>query len=177
MYRNPPFHMICRDELQRRMLDSACNVFSVMADIALQESHETPDGQHESWVTALIGFEGAYSGLVALHCPEPLARRTAAGLLCAGEEPDMQDVFDAMGEIVNILGGDMKLYLDKGGRRVRLSTPTVFVREGDFYAEFQSVPDTVACTMAADGERLMISVQLCRGEYPTDDRRRNNKTC
>lgn len=164
MLPNPRFHMISRDELQRRLQDSARNVFSVMADIALEECHEGHDEQQEIWVTALIGFEGTYSGLVALHCPEPLARRTTFGLLGETCEVGSQDVCDAMGEVVNILGGDMKLFLDSGGRQVRLSTPSVFVGNGEFRAEFLLEPETVACTMTSGSERLLIGVQVCRGD-------------
>ena len=164
MTTNPRFHMISRDELQQRMVQSVRNVFNVMADIALEEHHDGPDGQEGNWVTALVGFEGAYSGLVALHCPEPLARRAAAGLLCAGDDVVVQDVHDAMGEVVNILGGDMKLFLDKGGRRVRLSIPSVFTGHGEFHEEFLAVPETVTCMMASGDERLLVGVQISRGE-------------
>jgi chemotaxis protein CheX len=171
MFCNPIISMISRDELQQRMLDSARNVFSVVADINLEECHERPDGHYEDWVTALVSFEGSYNGLVALHCPEPLARRTTATLLCAGKDVNLQDVFVAMGEVVNILGGDMKLYLDRGGRQVRLSEPLVFVRDRDSHDMLLSVPETIVCTMAAGDERLMIGVQVSRGDCPSVDRR------
>lgn len=158
------FHMISSDKLQQHMLDSARNVFSVMADIALEEYHEGPDEQQEDWMTALIGFEGTYCGLVVLHCPEPLARRIATRLLYVSGEVNTQDVFDAMGEVVNILGGDIKLYLDRGGRHVRLSTPSVFVGNRVFRDEFLAGPDTLACSMAAGNERLLIGVQISSGE-------------
>ncbi|MFA7403640.1 MAG: chemotaxis protein CheX [Pelobacteraceae bacterium] len=160
---NPRHQMISRDELQQRMQASARNVFSVMADIALEECFEGPDELQTDWVTALLGFEGSYSGLVALHCPEPLARRITAGLLRVGEVA-VHDVHDAMGEVVNILGGDMKLFLGSRGRGIQLSSPSVFAGYGEFYAEFLLVPETVTCTMAAGDERLLIGVQVSRGD-------------
>lgn len=160
----PRFHMISLGELQQRMLDSARNVFSVMADITLDECHDGPDALQKEWVTALVGFEGTYRGLLALHCPEPLARRIAAGLLRDGDEVETQDLFDAMGEVANILGGDMKLFLDSGGRKIQLSTPSVFSGDMEFQDEFLSVPETVAFTMSSEGERLLIGVQLSRGD-------------
>jgi len=162
-------HMISRDELLQCVMDSARNVFSVMAGIDLEECQMSQDGQHDSWVTALISFEGSYSGLVALHCPEPLARRTTAVLLCAGDAVKLHDVFDAMGEVVNILGGDVKLYLGRGGRQIRLSTPSVFVRDRESHEVFLSVPETLVCTMAAGTEKLMIGVQVSRGEHSNSD--------
>lgn len=164
MFSNPLFNLICRDELQRRILASAHNVFRVMADIVLEECHEEPCGTAYDWVSALIGFDGIYSGLVALHCPEPLARRTAAGLLCMQSDPDIQDVHDAMGEVVNILGGDLKLLLDKRGGEVQLSMPSVFVSDAEFRDELMASPETVSCRMTAGGETLMIGVHIERGD-------------
>lgn len=164
MLRRSGYHMITREELQQRIQDSAINIFSVMADIALVECHDRTNAQLQNWITALVGFEGVYSGLVVLHCPEQLAQRTAAGLLGTSGKVAVQDVHDAMGEVVNILGGDMKLYLDSGGRRVQLSTPSVFTGDGQFHGEFLQEPDTVAFAMSAGDERLLIGVQVCREE-------------
>lgn len=161
---NPRYHMISRYDLQQRLLHSARNIFDIMADIALEECHEGPVDQQEEWVTALIGFEGSYSGLVVLHCPEPLARRIACGLLCAGDDVAVQDVHDAMGEVVNILGGDIKLLLDGGGKLVHLSVPSVFDGDTGFHDEFMMVPETVSLAMSTGAERLLVGVQIRRGE-------------
>lgn len=164
MAQNPRYHMISRYDLHQRLMHSARNVFNVMADIALEECHETADDQQQEWVTALIGFEGSYSGLVVLHCPEPLARRTASSLLSAGDDVAAQDVHDAMGEVVNILGGDIKLLLDGGGKLVHLSVPSVFDGDTGFHEEFMMVPETVALAMSTGDDRLLVGVQIRRGE-------------
>lgn len=164
MAENPRYHMISRFDLHQRLMHSARNVFNVMADIALEECHEEVADQQQEWVTALIGFEGSYSGLVVLHCPEPLARRTASSLLCAGDDIAVQDVHDAMGEVVNILGGDIKLLLDGGGKQVQLSVPSVFDGDTGFHDDFMMVPETVALAMSTGDDRLLVGVQICRGE-------------
>jgi len=74
-----------------------------------------------------------------------------------------------MGEIVNILGCNVKLYLDRGGRQIRLSTPSVFVRDRESHEVFLSVPETLICTMAAGTEKLMIGVQVSRGVQSNSD--------
>lgn len=164
MLPNTRLNVICRDELQRRIMASAHNVFRVMADIVLEECHEEPCGKSHDWVSALIGFDGTYTGLLALHCPEPLARRTATGLLCVQSGLDMQDVHDAMGEVVNILGGDLKLLLDKRGREVQLSIPSVFISDAEFRDELMTSPETVTCRMTAGGETLMIGIHISQDE-------------
>lgn len=164
MVENPRYHMISRFDLHQRLMHSARNVFNVMADIALEECHEGPGEEQEEWVTALIGFEGSYSGLVVLHCPEPLARRTASSLLRVGDNIAAQDVHDAMGEVVNILGGDIKLLLDGSGKKVHLSVPSVFDGESGFHDEFMMVPETVSLAMSNGDDRLMVGVQIRRGE-------------
>ncbi len=155
--------MISRSDLQQCLMDSARNVFRVTADIVLKVSQCQLAGQQEGWLTALVGFEGSYCGVVALHCPQSLARRTSAEMLCMGDELLLVDVFDAMGEIVNILSGDIKLFLDRRGRQVRLSTPSVFVTDGDFREIFPSASEAIACTLYAGDERLMIAVNISDG--------------
>jgi chemotaxis protein CheX len=156
--------MISRFDLQQRLLHSARNVFDIMADISLEECHEGPALQEEDWVTALVGFDGSYTGLVVLHCPGVLARRIAGGLLSTDDDLAVQDVHDAMGEVVNILGGDIKLLLDGGGKKVQLSVPSVFNGDTGFHDEFMMVPETVALAMTNGDERLMVGVQISRGE-------------
>lgn len=160
MLLKPHFYRVSYDELHSRMQASARSIFSVMADIALEECTEKLDEQEQNWVTAMIGFEGTCRGLVALHCPEPLAQRIASGLIGAVGDVDTVELYDAMGEVANILGGDIKLYLGRGGSDIQLSIPAVFAGDGAFLEGFLAGPDTIACTMAAGEERLMVGVQL-----------------
>ena len=74
----------------------------------------------------MVGLGGSCSGLVGLHIPDDFAREATAAML--GMEVDEIegdcDVHDAIGEIANMLAGEMKMLLSKTGQNISLSTPT-----------------------------------------------------
>ncbi|MBL8174966.1 MAG: chemotaxis protein CheX [Bryobacterales bacterium] len=83
----------------------------------------------EQWVpqpgtmTSAIFFAGNWKGAVLIECTELQARRWTAKLMSI-PEPDSitDDVRDAMGEIANMVGGNLKSVLPSG---VGLSMPSV----------------------------------------------------
>jgi chemotaxis protein CheX len=59
-----------------------------------------------------IGISGAWNGTLTVSCSLELARKAAAAMLgCAAAEVDDDSWRDAMSEIANILGGNLKAVL------------------------------------------------------------------
>ncbi|MDP1571268.1 MAG: chemotaxis protein CheX [Vicinamibacterales bacterium] len=57
----------------------------------------------------VINITGDWQGAVLLQVPRPLAGQVAAHMFHLGEEaPSRQDVHDALGEITNMTGGNIK---------------------------------------------------------------------
>jgi chemotaxis protein CheX len=81
-------------------------------------------------VTAAVYFAGAWHGAVLLECTRRQARRFAH-LLMSIEPPETvdDDVRDALGELANMLAGNLKSVLPPG---VVLSMPSVI--EGSDYS-------------------------------------------
>lgn len=77
-------------------------------------------------ITASVQFVGGWRGAVLLTCGGQLARRFAARLMPspsgAGEVASKDDVSDTLGEVVNMIGGNLKSVLPVG---VVLSIPSV----------------------------------------------------
>jgi chemotaxis protein CheX len=88
------------------------------------DSHGSPPA---SALTATIYFKGAWPGLLMCTCSEKMARQIAAAMFQQSEDAaSAEDVRDAIGEIVNILGGNLKAILPPP---CILSLPAVF--DGD----------------------------------------------
>lgn len=158
---NPaPFRWIAKDELLLRVRRSVSDFTTICANLELDHEHPPPvPAGLAPAVTALIGFEGAYQGLVWAHCSEPLAKRMAAGMRGGG--PSCGDgVRDALGEMVNILGGEVKLFLSPAGSDVTLSLPAAFHGCGRYCPRFAPSPDSLYCSFRHGGERLMIGLLL-----------------
>jgi len=81
-------------------------------------------------VTAAIFFAGSWMGAALVECSEHQARTWTGRLLSIHEPPEINDdVRDALGELVNMIGGNLKSVLPGG---VGLSMPSVV--EGKQYS-------------------------------------------
>ena len=87
---------------------------------------------------ALIRIVGEWSGVITLEMSSEAAR-TAARLMLQSEDVEPTEVADAVGELVNIIGGNVKSLLPA---RSRLSLPQVTTHE----AVVEDVADDAALT-------------------------------
>jgi chemotaxis protein CheX len=77
----------------------------------------------KSAIVACIQITGAWNGTVALHCPTPLARQVAAAMFSVKpDEITGVEMQDSLGELVNMLGGNLKALLPEP---CQLSLPAV----------------------------------------------------
>ncbi len=105
------------------------NVFETMLRYQIQESSDDYRPQ-TNVVTSAIFFAGAWKGAVVLECSEDQARFFTECLMDIPQPVYMDDdTRDAMGEVINMIGGNMKSVLPPG---VSLSMPSVL--EGPDYA-------------------------------------------
>lgn len=79
--------------------------------------------EQENFLTGYIHISGAWDGSVALHCTADLARE-AATIMFRPEFTSFDDVRDALGELVNMIGGNVKALLSE---HCDLSLPVVTV--------------------------------------------------
>lgn len=81
-----------------------------------------PAGVGEDWLSAVVTVDGDWRGEVSLSCSLRTAQHMSRTMLeVAGDEPDpdVEDVEDAMREVVNVIGGNVKA-LVPGGRSLGL---------------------------------------------------------
>ncbi|MFT5080183.1 MAG: chemotaxis protein CheX [Planctomycetota bacterium] len=112
-------------------------------------------GETETGMMACIQITGNWEGAVTIECTAAHARAMAETMFCMepGEAED-EEVIDAFGELVNVVGGNVKAILDGGAD---LSLPAVTT--GLDYRIV--VPgSTEACQLAFDSEGEHIRVGL-----------------
>lgn len=73
-------------------------------------------------VTAVVRIEGAWHGAVLLRCAMPLATMLTASMFGSDGDVSEEEVDDALGELANITGGNVKALLPEP---CRLSLPAV----------------------------------------------------
>ncbi|BDC51781.1 hypothetical protein F183_A40960 [Bryobacterales bacterium F-183] len=106
--------------------DQAAQMFEDVFRLMLKlEVNTLPDSTEliPSQVTSAVYFAGAWNGATLLECSMPLALEFTRRLMpdCNPQGFD-DDVQDAMGELANIVGGNLKPLLPDG---VALSMPSV----------------------------------------------------
>lgn len=76
----------------------------------------------DATVTGCIQISGAWKGTVVMEFSAALAARVASGWLETGPTVSAEDIQDVVGELVNILGGNVKALLPSASH---LSLPVV----------------------------------------------------
>ncbi|TAK26887.1 MAG: chemotaxis protein CheX [Chloroflexota bacterium] len=112
-------------------------------------------------ILAMVGIAGRLSGVLSVHCTRGAGVTVAAGML--GMEPEEvdedSDVLDAMGELANIIAGNVKTELGAEGEPLSLSVPTV-VTGRDFQVETLSSGVRVDLAVTASGHPLRIGLVI-----------------
>ena len=104
-------------------------VFSTMLGLKV-EPYPMPWARPTDMVTAAVYFAGVWQGAVLLECTRHQARTFAQLLMSIGPSTlTGDDVRDALGELANMLAGNLKSVLPAG---VALSMPSVI--EGSDYS-------------------------------------------
>jgi chemotaxis protein CheX len=105
-----------------------------LAEVPLQEEHT---------LASCVQITGAWEGAVALQCSTQLARQVAGAMFnIAPENASIEEIQDALGELINMTGGNIKALL---AEPCLLSLPTVV--EGSNYT--LRIPGSVLVSQVA----------------------------
>lgn len=100
------------------------SIFSTMMDLQVSINNKTRQkGPSADRLTSSVYLEGTWNGAVSVECSRKQACQFA-GLILASDPPEEvdNDVRDVIGELANMIGGNMKSAM---GTDVRLSLPSV----------------------------------------------------
>jgi chemotaxis protein CheX len=103
--------------------------------------------------TGCVQITGAWDGAVTVHCSEALARAlTAAMFMVDPGDTTAEEVTDALGELANMVGGNVKALLPEP---CRISLPAV--ADGmDYRLSVPGARPVSAVTWTCNGEPLMV---------------------
>ena len=165
-----PFRWVAKEELLQRVRKGVCEFVALCASLEMDHEFPPPAPDNRAAVTAMIAFDGDYMGIVWAQCSEPLAVRLAAGMLGTRPAGIDDDVRETLGAMINILGGDVKLFLCRGGGNVDLSLPWVSPADGNSQPKFISDRESMLCSFLHGRERLLVGVTVRKalGTPPPD---------
>ncbi len=149
-----------QEALIKNLIDDTRSVYSTMLGLDLMHLplEVDPMEHFKDCVSAMVGLAGTYNGLISIHQPISLALKVTEAMLDMEVSEVDQDVFDALGEIANMVAGNVKQHLSKGGLDVRLSTPSVAT--GSDYIICAKQSNSMNLLFDLDEEWLLVSIVL-----------------
>ena len=109
---------------EQLLCKGAQEVFGMMIGISLERCADT--SQHEPGeYTAVIGLAGPINGVFAIRCDEKTAIGITCGMLRLEENMAKAEVWDALGEVCNMVAGNFKVRTGGVGEKSVLSVPIV----------------------------------------------------
>ena len=152
---------IAEQDLAGYVIHATKEVFNTMVMMEVADSYplQEPVTRFHCSVTSMVGLAGTYTGILSVHCPQPLAIKVTSNMLGMDVDEMNEDVSDALGEIANMLGGYVKQVLSKGGLDINLSIPTVISGE-EYTLNAMADSDCVIIPFIYEGERFLVGLKL-----------------
>ena len=141
------------------------SVLTTMMALASQAGRPAPDSAGPGpigGVSAMVGIVGPWAGTGAVSCEEKLACRLAGAMLMSEYTEVNDDVLDAMGEVANMIIGNIKTNLEGTLGPLALGVPTV-THGQNFSTRSAAKHAWTLVPFACEGGQLFVQVLLIEG--------------
>jgi chemotaxis protein CheX len=108
----------------------------------------------KSSVTSCVQIDGGWDGALVVKCPLALAQTLTAQMFEVESTPDLNDVRDALGELANMLGGNVKALLPAPSQ---ISLPAVAVGS-DYELSVVGTNEVASVSFNCDGQPLLVTL-------------------
>jgi chemotaxis protein CheX len=150
-----------RVDISDKIIESAKEIFSSMVMMEISVSGDTMIKSEvliES-ISGVIGLAGTHKGVLAIHIPNKVAMAITSSFLGMDVDEINEDVEDAVGELANMLGGNVKSILSENGRDINLSLPsTITGQQYDFQPTKEA--ERIIIPFRCDAGKFTIDLQL-----------------
>lgn len=139
-------------------------IWSTLLDVPIEKGG-APGPSDASTVTCVVSVDGAWHGAILLRCPLALATLVTTAMLQGDDEPTFDEVSDALGELTNMVAGNVKALLPQPSA---ISLPTVAL--GSHY-EISVVGARTVATVALVSESYPLVVSIVQRSADVDKAR------
>lgn len=149
------------EEIDRMVNSAVGEVFTTMLNLSVDRVPEEPRLNGAEYVAASVGFNGALSGVVYSYCTRDFAGQVTSSLLGLDESEVDDDgmVNDTMGEIANMIVGQIKSGLCDRGLPCTLTIPSI-VRGRDFSVQASRTTTRKLTLFKCNDNQLVVEVLL-----------------
>jgi chemotaxis protein CheX len=136
---------------------AAREVFEIMLGCKLEPQDAGSPATAE--ITAMVGLAGQLCGLLTLRCSSQSATLMASKMLGVSVSQVDEQMWDAMGEIANMVAGNFKNKLTGMADRCMLSVPTV-ITGSDYSCRSMADTGPLEVTMLFEGAPVTVAVEI-----------------
>jgi chemotaxis protein CheX len=154
---NPALNMTAREGWLPTLQLAMREVFELMLASSLEAASELESNVALD-ITSMVGLAGQLCGVLTLRCSAKSASLIASRMLGIAVEKAGPEMWDAVGEVCNMVAGNFKNKISGLGDGCMLSVPTVIV--GASYSLHSIVDDQIGTTMSFEGEPIMITLEI-----------------
>ena len=153
-------------DIKSHVVESIIEVFDTMFSATLEHTDSvTSESLENVRNVGSVSFEGDVTGMVSIHFSEMFARQMAAKKL--GMETDEiggdEEVRDMLGEVGNIVGGNLKSSFTDAGLTCVLSPPS-FTTGTDFEIEALNMEKYERLAFKSNGSIVFVELGIKTGE-------------
>jgi len=132
-------------------------VFELMLGCALEPAPEAPSEEGLD-ITSMVGLAGQLCGILSVRCSAKSAAQMASRMLGIDAEKAGPEMWDAVGEICNMVAGNFKNKISGLGDGCMLSVPTVIT--GADYNVHSMVNDNLHAVLLFEGQPVVVSLEI-----------------
>lgn len=138
----------------------AASIWETLFSVPLQPAADHVQVDAAQVVTGCVQIDGAWNGAVMLQCGAELATRLAAELFRA-DAPGPDDVRDTIGELTNMMAGNVKALLPEPSR---ISLPAVAFGNDYAITVLGTKPVATVAFTSADAPLVVTVLQGAAGQ-------------
>ncbi len=128
-------------------------VFSTMLMVDLNHDSFCESCDIQSNLTSMIGLGGGIRGMLAVHCTSAVARSITSIFLGMDIDEINDDVKDAVGEIANMVAGNLKVSYGNVDINIELAIPTSIIGQ------------SFTISGIADAEKVIVPFIMPTGKF------------
>jgi len=136
---------------------AAREVFELMLGCKLTAAEKPSEGISD--ITAMVGLAGQLCGLLSIRCNRKAAALMASKMLGMELDQVENEIFDAFGEVGNMVAGNFKNKVPGLGDGCMLSVPTV-VSGDDYNVHSTLASPAIELKMLFENFPISISLQI-----------------
>ncbi len=150
-------------DLVRSIQETTLEIFGtmIMMEVVAEEPLGEPSLLYRNSISGMVGLAGTARGGLAVHVPWGLARAITGSFLGIEVEEINEDVQDAIGELANMLAGNIKSALSGNGKDIELSLPSTISGE-EYGIHCGDDSEITVVPFTSNGQRFYVELQLER---------------